>query len=289
MKLFDFFKSESKSNKELENSHPIKIAIQKLKKSQSAINVQEFSNSIYESINSKQWLPILGKNSGDKGFAMDYRFSDNKAYLSIFTDNKEIKRIPNGYTIIVTDVNKVIDSVFGNTQIKGIVINPDTDQMFLEKYFLLKVLLHSQYPMHNKNITKPINWGNGIPQYSETDKMTDEEFLNFAMNQILNYECKKNGYTFVSANDNIDVCPNIILEKDGCYHFVVVKGYCDNSEPEIDIEIKTALLTLGKKYNAKCYYAPVGFGSTDNDRFNAFLALKGDSYYLNYTGLKEVI
>lgn len=33
-------------------------------------------------------------------------------------------------------------------------------------------------------------------------------------------------------------------------------------------------------------FASVGFGSTDAERFDASLALRGDGYYANFTGLE---
>ena len=40
----------------------------------------------------------------------------------------------------ITDINKLIDRVFGNKEIDGIVIDPFTTGMFIEKYYLLKII-----------------------------------------------------------------------------------------------------------------------------------------------------
>ena len=57
--------------------------------------------------------------------------------------------------------------------------------------------------------------------------------------------------TIVSATDNTNAIANIVAKKDGEYHFIAVTGYCDNEEPEIDLERKLRLQSLGDMFNAK--------------------------------------
>ena len=42
--------------------------------------------------------------------------------------------------VVITDINKLIDRVFGNEEIDGTVIDPFTTGMFIEKYYLLKII-----------------------------------------------------------------------------------------------------------------------------------------------------
>lgn len=270
------------------NEATIKSAIVALKRGYSAERMQMLAKALCPCVEGGDWVPMVGKDCGSKGFLMDYRLRGDLAYGAFFTDRKEIKQVKDGFNVIDTDINKLIDPVFRNPNFGGIVINPDTDSLFLEKKLLLKILLHSQLPTQRNPGVGQKDWGIGIPHYNASDIMTEAEFLNFAMHTVLNYECGENGYDLVSANDNVQACPNLILQKSNKYVFVAVKGYCAEDEPQIDPKIKARLLAYGEKYHAQRCYATVGFGSTDAVRFDAWLALRGDGFYAKYLGLQAL-
>lgn len=290
MSIFKFRKDKSNSGNSAAGgeSAQMKSRIADLRQNSSPENIQRFSDILFSYVSQGVWVPMMGKKTGDKGFMIDYRLSGGLAYGAFFTDPSEIKSKKVGFDMLITDINKLIDPVFQNDNFGGIVINPDTDGLFLEKKLLLKILLHSQYPTQTNAGSPQVDWGKGIPKYSPADLMTGEELLNFAMHTVLDHECGQNGYSFVSANDNLQVCPNLILQKDGETYFVAVKGYCAEDEPELEDSLKSQLKTLGEKYKARCCYASVGFGSVDNERFSSWLALRGDGFYAKYIGLQEI-
>ena len=97
-----------------------------------------------------------------------------------------------------------------------------------------------------------------------------------------------NGYEVLSATNYLDKLPNMALKKDNQIYFILVEGAIAPNQPALDPQRKAVLLQQALKFDAICYYASVAFGSHDEDRFNASLALKGDEYYSNYIGLQLV-
>ena len=119
--------------------------------------------------------------------------------------------------------------------------------------------------------------------------MSKGELQNFSLHTVLdNDEDIQNSFEFVSANDNPDAIPNLILSSNKRFSFVFVKGYTTVTEPILSDYEKQILLKLSPKYHADCFYAPVGFLSADPARFEAELALKGDAFYCKYLGLQKI-
>ena len=65
---------------------------------------------------------------------------NDKYYVAMLSDMSENIKNSN-VKIVVTDINKLLDQVFSNNDIAGIVIDPYTSCMFIEKYTLQKILL----------------------------------------------------------------------------------------------------------------------------------------------------
>ena len=133
------------------------------------------------------------------------------------------------------------------------------------------------------------DWGFGIPNYTREDIMTSSELLNFAMQIVFDYELKPSGYEIVASNDDINKTPNFIVKKDGQLFFIVVKAAIAPDMPTLNDDEKRYIKTNANKYDAKVFFAPVGFASTDADRFSKGLALRGDGFYSNYCGLEEIM
>ena len=131
-------------------------------------------------------------------------------------------------------------------------------------------------------------WGEGIPDYKEEDIMTKEELLDFAMQNVKTFEFDRNGYEIVSANNSIKVYPNFVVKKNGKLFFVLVKVDIAPNMPELTNEDKKIMIEQAKKFNAIPMFAPVGLGAADPERFEKSLALRGDAFYCNYVGLKEI-
>ena len=133
------------------------------------------------------------------------------------------------------------------------------------------------------------DWGIGIPEFQKSDLMTEHEKLNFAREIVFNYEINPNGYEVVTASEELIKIPNYVLKKDGFTIFVVVEAAIAPDMPKLTPDKKSLLLSQAKNFNVICYYAPVGFGSVDPERFEASLALRGDRFYANYCGLERVV
>lgn len=135
---------------------------------------------------------------------------------------------------------------------------------------------------------KKKTWKPGIPKYKQKDLLTEEDKLNMAMNAVAEHELIKGGYKIVAANNNPAQIPSFICEKNGTVIFILVKCTVAPEMPTMSFEEKKHLLSHAEKHNAICYFAPVGIGATDAKRFEASLALKNDSYYINYVGLESI-
>lgn len=117
-------------------------------------------------------------------------------------------------------------------------------------------------------------WSDGIPEYKQEDLMTDEDLLSFAMNAMVEYEFVKNNYEIIAANSNLESIPHYVVKVDVYPHKPII----------LDTD-RDKLLLHAKKFHAKSYFALVGIGACDGQRFEQGLALKHDAYYINYEGL----
>lgn len=291
MGIFDRFKVIEGNNTDNVGPHALEVkrCIQALKQSNNEKNMFAFADALRHCVNDKEWVAMLACDEGEKGFRLDYRMRNGNAFVAWYTDPTEIKTKPDkSFSLLIADINKLLDPLFANKSLKGMIINPDTDGLCLTKGFILKLLLHAQYECQNNPGSAQRDWGEGIPRYTEADLMTREDFTNFALHIVIDYEIQNSGYRIESINDNRMACPNLILSKDDEYAFVSVYGYCAEKEPRINEILRRRLLFLGRRYNAKCYYAPVGVRSNDPLRFEKCIALKGDGFYVNFEGLREL-
>ncbi len=211
---------------------------------------------------------------------------EGKRFAVMYTADSEAAE---GENIELTDIRYLIEFVFHDNSLDGIVINPRTTGLFLEKHAILKLVLHDSFPKQNNAGSPQRDWGKGIPSYTGNDIMTEGECLNFAMHTVLDFEQVLHTMTTVSACDHTEAMPNLILKDQNQFVFICVKGAIFGEEsPHLSQKERNVLLRLGTLYNAKCFFAPVVFMSIDPMRFEAGLALKGDGFYANYRGLEEI-
>ena len=271
----------------MEKISGLKAALLEMINDQSDKNMVNFSKVLKYYVENGVWVHMPGKQD-DRGFMMKIVQSRGKLYAAMFSDPSEVRN-PEKLDIIVTDINKLLDPVFQDPNISGIVIDPYTTFVCLEKRLILQCILHGTYPPANISNTKPYDWGDGIPRYSKDDLMTPAEIQEFAMNTILDHEpMLRDGYMLTSGWCTPGVIPTLIFEKDGLFTFIYLKSNTEMSDPELSDDEYNELKKLGEKYNATCYWAPVSFISVDPERCEAGLALKGDGFYCKYTGLIEV-
>ena len=111
------------------------------------------------------------------------------------------------------------------------------------------------------------DWGDGIPNYTETDLMTEEELLRFAMDIVAKYELNGNGYELVDWTCEPNVFPNIVLRKNGELIFVVVKVAVAPNHATLSNFWKNAYAQKAKKIMGQSVYLlPLILGlATQND------------------------
>ena len=287
MGMFNRFKKNTEvSAPESELPHSALFrALDKLKKTQDPAAMAELSRVLKAYVDDGTWVPMPAGDAPG-GYQLRFIESQDKLYAAMYSEQTEVKARGR---ILVTDINKLLEPVFKNPEIAGIVIDPDTTCMCIDKGFFLKCVLHGYLPKTHNGGCPQKDWGEGIPQYSQTELMTEGELLNFAKHTVLDNEEALTSLTPVSACDHLDAVPNFIFENNGRFVFVVVKGYCAQEAPVLSDEFLGLLQSYRKRFGAICYYAPVGFRSaTDRIRFDACLALKGDGFYSEYEGLSEL-
>jgi len=287
MGLFDRFKKKetepASAAAKVQHSALFQI-LEKLRKSQGPAVMMELSRVLKDYVDKGTWvpMPVINDSNGSRLRIVESR---GKPYAAMYSDQTEIKA---SGSIVMTDINKLLEPVFENPEIAGIIIDPETTSLCIDKGLFLKCILHGYLPETHNSGSPQKNWGVGIPKYSKSDLMSDGEMLNFAMHTVLDNEEALSSMTPVSACDHLDAVPNLIFEDNGRFVFVVIRGYCAEKAPVLSNEVRDILQSFEKRYGAICYYAPVGFRSaTDLIRFNACLALKGDGFYAKYEGLTD--
>ena len=220
---------------------------------------------VHAPINDKQ-LVISQFRGG--GYIAIYSSLDNR----VAGDSKEI---------IAIDINKFIDVLYDNPSLLGIVVDPNK-----EPFLLNRRAIH-EYTERKDNRLLPKDWGKGIPNYSEDDLMVEEELLDFGMQIVSDYYIHKNGFTILETNQGVSGFPNFALEKNGTLYLLKVKCEVGN-KPQCLEQDKQFYLSISKKFNAKCLYAPISIASSDNERASNKIALYGDGYYADFSGVVEL-
>ena len=84
------------------------------------------------------WVYMPGVND-ENGFRFKLLESRGKYFALMFSDQTEIRN-PGNESIISTDINKLMGPVFQRDDIAGIMIDPYTTGLCLEKVFLQKCI-----------------------------------------------------------------------------------------------------------------------------------------------------
>ncbi|MBO7727725.1 MAG: hypothetical protein J6S50_04310, partial [Oscillospiraceae bacterium] len=207
--------------------------------------IAAFSKALRSFVENGTWVSIPGRNDGS-GFHFKVLETRGKRFAAMYSDPSEAPSDQG--EICLAELNKLLYEVFHEPQIAGIVIDPFTSKLCMEKHFLLRNILHGAYPMQNNGGSEPRNWGDGIPDYTSEDLMTPGEIQNFAIHSVLENDTQlKQGYTFISACDYPGAIPNLILERDGSFVFVLIKGYTGEAEPMLSEEERDKLLILSER------------------------------------------
>lgn len=139
MSIFRKAKPETQNNS---SANSLNDAVKKLKAGINAETVDNFNKVFKYCIDNNVWLPLLFYN--EDGYRVFILEENGKYYASMLSDMSE--NIKNPHTkFVLTDVNKLLDRVFSNEDIDGIVIDPYTNSMFIEKHLLVKIACDEAY------------------------------------------------------------------------------------------------------------------------------------------------
>lgn len=130
-----------------------------------------------------------------------------------------------------------------------------------------------------------IDYGKGIPKYEIKDLMRKEELHDFGIEIV--FGCLKNdGYEILDVKTEIGVHPSIIAKIGRELYMVEIVTDVAPKNGELEDQLKKQLIEHSLKMNAIPCLASVGIGACDSERFSASLALRGDAFYANFTGLE---
>ncbi|MBE5849089.1 MAG: zinc ribbon domain-containing protein [Lachnospiraceae bacterium] len=131
-------------------------------------------------------------------------------------------------------------------------------------------------------------WGEGIPEYTASDCMNEQDIFEFAA-EIIFKEVIKNNLEIVSSTSKMNEIPTFVVKENDQLIFILVEADVAPNIPQISKERREQYIIHAKKFNAKALYASVGIGSADPDRFNAGLALRDDKYYVRFNGFENIL
>lgn len=118
-------------------SEPLYIALKNIKNAQAAENIAAFEKIFKKYVDEGCWLPLICYK--EEGFPLVIIEERGKYYAAMLSHTSQLPRDID-VKVVITDINKLIDRVFENEDINGIVIDPFTTCMFIEKYYLLKII-----------------------------------------------------------------------------------------------------------------------------------------------------
>lgn len=206
-------------------------------------------------------------------------------YLIIFSNEYLADKWNKGMFVVEKiSFTKIVEKLFHDYKtINGINIDRATSGLLIETPKLLEKIfgIRDIYQLNIKD------WGKGVPEYESNQLMNSEMLLDFGIQVVHDYLIK-DGYSILHGANRLDSNPNIIAIKDNNLVFITVDSAVAPKCPSLDLNRKSIVLEIARRYHANAYYAPVSFGSTDSERYARSIALQGDSYYANYKGLVKI-
>ena len=184
---------------------------------------------------------------------------------------------------MMSNINKIIDSIYESPYLAGFVLNPYTSPIFITREQLNDGTCRPD-PRHMQR-----DWGTGIPEYRQTDLMTSLEVQQFALQIAHGFGLVPNGFEVIESTLNPQEPFSFAVRKDGQLYFVLVTSSVATQRAYLSPAEKQRLLAFSEKHQAKAIYIPVTIGACDSERFGAGLALVGDAYYSDFHGTLELI
>jgi hypothetical protein len=253
------------------------LAIAKRRMIQEVTNIarKDFYELFAGMVENKSWVsaPVNDKQLLILPFRGGY-------YISIYSDMNN-RRPGESRDVITADINIFIDCLFDNPHLLGIVVDPNQDPVLISRKEINGLTIRKDPRLQIKD------WGVGIPKYTERDLMVEEELLDFGIDVIEEHFVNKNGYEILEINRGADGFPNFALRKNGILYLMKVDAAVTN-KPTLTREKREFYVNSCRRFNAKCLYAPLALISSDPERAEAGIALCGDGFHANFTGVEEL-
>lgn len=137
-------------------------------------------------------------------------------------------------------------------------------------------------------IWEQIDWGKWIPNYKETDIMRDEELCEFALEIVHKYFIKPEWYETLYSCNFLSSFPNFTLKKDWKTILLIVRWCWAPNMPTIEKIEKDYFIQKAKKQWLQIFFAPVSFWAKDPDRFEKWLLLRWDLFYVKFEWIEPL-
>lgn len=240
------------------------------------VNVK-FFKELRKVIDNKEsvYLPCKKDKTGENiSIYNDYGLK----YIELYSgkpDNKDSSEV------ISTDINKIIDILYENKNLNGIVFDADNDKLEISRGEL------SDFSNRKDPRLEPRYWEPGIPKYKDDDLMTEDEIFSMGINTIVRYLIDEE-YKILDIINNYRVISNILAVKDNKRYVIDVDVAISPKVPKQDKEDKDKLLKFCKENESSPLYASMSFGAADKERYEKGLALIGDEFYCKFDGIEEI-
>ncbi len=180
--------------------------------------------------------------------------------------------------MICTDINKIIDILYSNKDLCGIVFDLDDNPIVIQRDWINEISNRKDPRLKKRD------WGTGIPKYTSEDIITKDELFDFGM-KVAEEEIEKEGYSIIQTVHNYRFIVSIVATKNEKKYYFYVKTTVLPEASQMDSDEEKHLKEVCKEEKALPLFIPVEFGSTDKERFDASLLLAGDEFYYRYTGI----
>ena len=115
--------------------------------------------------------------------------------------------------------------------------------------------------------------------------LSKQELHNLAMKTV-GESLKENGYEFLTVNSKLKKDPQFVCLKEKKLHFFIVRASTYPNNPKLyDNILANKLKKHAKKFNAKSYFAGVGFANSKNYETPI---QKNKPYVVNFDGWSPI-
>ncbi len=233
--------------------------------------VKRFTFEVIRAIDNHLWcyFPIAPYSKETQAALVEY---NGKIMIAAYSSAESKKIAPD---MICTDINKIIDLMYSDKNIRGIVFDLDDVPIEITRNDISLLSNRKDKRLQQRN------WGKGIPKYSNEDIMTKDELFDFGMDAAIQ-RIKAEGYSNIHAIFNYRSIVNIVTEKNNETYFICVKTSIAPEIARLDTEESNELKEICKKAKALPLFVPIVIESVDDERFQAQLALIGDDFDYRY-------